>query len=181
MRVVGDDERDVLAVERDTVAADVRGLVGGADPVVRALDEDKLRADLKVLHAKGRVQALTICFINAYINGEHERRARDIAAQIFTDTPISISSEVVPEMQEYERTETTVVNSYVRPEVARYVRNLQAALEERMGGNTQLSILRSDGGLASARGGGGIPGQPADVRPRWRRVRRHLFLQPGGL
>jgi N-methylhydantoinase A len=54
-------------------------------------------------------------------------------------------------MQEYERTETTVVNSYVRPEVSRYVSNLQAALGERMGGDTQLSILRSDGGLASAR------------------------------
>ena len=52
------------------------------------------------------------------------------------------SSEVVPEMQEYERTETTVVNSYVRPEVARYVTNLQAALEERMGA-VQLAILRS--------------------------------------
>ena len=54
-------------------------------------------------------------------------------------------------MQEYERTETTVVNSYVRPEVARYVNNLQSALEDRLGKDTQLSILRSDGGLASAR------------------------------
>ena len=54
-------------------------------------------------------------------------------------------------MQEYERTETTVVNSYVRPEVASYVSNLQSALEDKMGADTQLSILRSDGGLASAR------------------------------
>ncbi len=65
--------------------------------------------------------------------------------------PISISSDVVPEMQEYERTETTVVNSYVRPEVSNYITNLQASLEERMGENLQLSILRSDGGLASSR------------------------------
>jgi N-methylhydantoinase A len=54
-------------------------------------------------------------------------------------------------MQEYERTETTVVNSYVRPEVERYVNNLQNALIERLGEDTQLSILRSDGGLASSR------------------------------
>jgi len=54
-------------------------------------------------------------------------------------------------MQEYERTETTVVNSYVRPEVARYVNNLQEALVQRLGAKSQLSILRSDGGLASAR------------------------------
>ena len=125
--------------------------IGADGSIVTPLDEDRLREDLKALHARGGIQALTICFINAYINGEHERRARDIASEIFGATPVSISSEVVPEMQEYERTETTVVNSYVRPEVATYVRNLQAALEERMGGNTQLAILRSDGGLASAR------------------------------
>jgi N-methylhydantoinase A len=125
--------------------------IGADGSIVTPLDEERLREDLKALHARGGIQALTICFINAYINGEHERRAREIATEIFGNTPVSISSEVVPEMQEYERTETTVVNSYVRPEVATYVRNLQAALEERMGGNTQLAILRSDGGLASAR------------------------------
>jgi len=148
-------KKPLLAPLELTIGASER--IGADGGIVRALNEDKLRADLKILRARGQVQALTICFINAYINGEHERRARDIAAEIFTDTPISISSEVVPEMQEYERTETTVVNSYVRPEVARYVSNLQAALEERMGANTQLSILRSDGGLASARGAAESP------------------------
>jgi N-methylhydantoinase A len=148
-------KKPLLAPLELTIGAAER--IGADGRVVRALDEEKLRADLRALYAKGSVQALTICFINAYLNGEHERRARDIAGEIFTDTPISISSEVVPEMQEYERTETTVVNSYVRPEVAKYVRNLQAALEDRMGSNTQLSILRSDGGLASARGAGESP------------------------
>ena len=119
--------------------------------VVSELDEDQLKTDLQRLHARGEVEALTICFINAYMNSAHEERARDIAREIFSEIPISISSEVVPEMQEYERTETTVVNSYVKPEVARYVNNLKSALAERMGPDTQLSILRSDGGLASAR------------------------------
>jgi N-methylhydantoinase A len=71
--------------------------------------------------------------------------------------PIYISSEVVSEMQEYERTETTVVNSYVRPEIARYVNNLQQALIDRMGDDIQLSILRSDGGLASGRASADSP------------------------
>lgn len=115
------------------------------------LDEDALRTQLAALAAKNEVEALTICFINAYVNSEHERRAAEIAAEFFTDIPISISSDVVPEMQEYERTETTVVNSYVRPEVSRYLNNLQSSLEDRLGGDTQLSILRSDGGLASSR------------------------------
>ncbi|MEM8564345.1 MAG: hydantoinase/oxoprolinase family protein [Pseudomonadota bacterium] len=148
-------KKPLLAPLELTIGADER--IGADGAVVRELDEAKLRADLATLNARGEVQALTICLINAYMNAAHEQRARDIAAEIFPDTPISISSEVVPEMQEYERTETTVVNSYVRPEVATYVHNLQNALDERMGANTQLSILRSDGGLASARGSAESP------------------------
>ena len=142
-------KKPLLAPLEFTIGAQER--MGADGAVVRTLDENQLRKDLTTLRATGEVEALTICFINSYINGAHEHRASEIAAEIFTDTPISISSDVVPEMQEYERTETTVVNSYVRPEVASYVSNLQAALDEKMGSDTQLSILRSDGGLASAR------------------------------
>ncbi len=124
----------------------------GADGIIVAeLDKQALRASLTKLKATGQVEALTICFINAYVNGENEKQAKAVAAEIFTDIPISISSDIVPEMQEYERTETTVVNSYVRPEVARYVDNLQASLHKTMGEDLHLSILRSDGGLASAK------------------------------
>ena len=87
--------------------------------------------------------------MNAYANGVHEERVRQIADGIFPSIPISISSEVVPEMYEYERTETTVVNSYIRPVVSTYIENLEAELNRRMSG-MQLHILRSDGGLASA-------------------------------
>ncbi|MEP6391737.1 MAG: hydantoinase/oxoprolinase family protein [Halioglobus sp.] len=125
--------------------------IGADGLVVTPLDEAALRESLTALRERGGIEALTICFINAYINDAHEQRAREVAREIFSDTPISISSEVVPEMQEYERTETTVVNSYVRPEVETYVNNLQQALSDRMGADTLLSILRSDGGLASAR------------------------------
>jgi N-methylhydantoinase A len=148
-------KKPLLAPLELTIGARERIAADGS--IVLGLDEDKFRVDLQGLRNRGGVEALTICFINAYINGEHERRARDIAAEIFIDTPISISSDVVPEMQEYERTETTVVNSYVRPEVASYVRNMKAALEDTMGVDTQLSILRSDGGLASARGASESP------------------------
>ena len=141
-------KKPLLAPLELTIGAAERIAADGS--VVAALDEAALRESLKT-GMSGDIEALTICFINAYINGEHERRARDIAQEFFPNIPISISSEVVPEMQEYERTETTVVNSYVRPEVARYVNNLQGALNERLGEDTQLSILRSDGGLASSR------------------------------
>lgn len=141
-------KKPLLAPLELTIGAKERIAADGS--VVADLDEAALRESLKT-DMSDDIEALTICFINAYINGEHEQRARDIAQEFFPNIPISISSEVVPEMQEYERTETTVVNSYVRPEVARYVNNLQGALNERLGDDTQLSILRSDGGLASSR------------------------------
>jgi N-methylhydantoinase A len=142
-------KKPLLAPLELTIGASER--IGADGEVVSDLDEEGLRSSLQALHQKGEVEALTICFINAYINGAHERRAAEIAADVFGDVPISVSSDVVPEMQEYERTETTVVNSYVRPEVSKYVQNLQTSLEERLGEDTQLSILRSDGGLASGR------------------------------
>ena len=135
-------KKPLLAPLELTVGARERIAADGS--VVRDLDEAALRETLANCMPKD-IEALTICFINAYINGEHERQAREIAQEFFPGLPISISSEVVPEMQEYERTETTVVNSYVRPEVARYVNNLQSALSDRLGDDTQLSILRSDG------------------------------------
>jgi len=141
-------KKPLLAPLELTIGANERIAADGS--VVSGLDEAALRESLKTGMADD-IEALTICFINAYINGEHEQRAREIAQEFFPNIPISISSEVVPEMQEYERTETTVVNSYVRPQVARYVNNLQGALNERLGDDTQLSILRSDGGLASSR------------------------------
>ncbi len=142
-------KKPLLAPLELTIEADERMAADGS--VVRALDEEKLRTDLQKLKDTSQVEALTICFINAYLNGAHEAQARDIAKEVFGAVPISISSEVVPEMQEYERTETTVVNSYIAPEVSTYLRNLQSSLEQRMGDGLQLSILRSDGGLASSR------------------------------
>lgn len=121
------------------------------------LDEKHLKEQLNNLKNKGEVEALTISFVNSYINDENEIKAAKIASAIFTDIPISISSEVIPEMQEYERAETTVLNSYVRPQVSSYVNNLQANLEKSLGNDVQLSILRSDGGLASSRATGDSP------------------------
>jgi N-methylhydantoinase A len=142
-------KKPLLAPLELTIEADER--IGADGSVVSDLDKAALKRDLQALKDTGEVEALTICFINAYVNGEHELQARDVAREVFGDVTISISSEVVPEMQEYERTETTVVNSYVRPEVSKYINNLQASLEETMAENLQLSILRSDGGLASSR------------------------------
>ena len=140
------NKRDPLAPLELTIEAHER--MGADGAVVTALDENRLRQDLQAL-ASGGIEALTVCLVNAYANGAHEQRIRTIAEQMLPGVPVSISSEVMPEMYEYERTETTVVNSYIRPVVSSYVENLQRELNAKTNG-TSLSILRSDGGLASA-------------------------------
>jgi len=139
----------LLAPLELTIEADER--MGADGRSVSPLDKDLFRKDLELLNSKNKIEALTICFINSYVNGQHEIEAKEIAKKVLGDIPISISSEVVPEMQEYERAETTVVNSYVRPQVSKYVTNLQNSLQEKMSNDVNLAILRSDGGLASGR------------------------------
>ena len=116
--------------------------------VLVPLDEAALRAAIAPLRHQG-VEAMTVALINAYVDGCHERRVREILQEELPGIPVSISSEVLPEMLEYERAQTTVVNAYVQPRVSTYVRNLGAALAERSA-PTRLHILRSDGGLSSA-------------------------------
>jgi N-methylhydantoinase A len=140
------NKSEPLAPLELTIEADER--IGAKGEIVQPLDEKALKQSLTALSQQG-IEALTVSLMNAYANGTHEERVRQIADSIFPGIPISISSEVVPEMYEYERTETTVVNSYIRPVVSTYIENLEAELNRRMGG-MQLHILRSDGGLASA-------------------------------
>tara|TARA_Y100000741_G_scaffold5057_1_gene4255 strand:+ start:680 stop:2740 length:2061 start_codon:yes stop_codon:yes gene_type:complete len=139
----------LLAPLELTIEADER--MGADGQSVSPLDKDLFKKDLELLSSKNKIEALTICFINSYVNGQHEIEAKEIAKKVLGDIPISISSEVVPEMQEYERAETTVVNSYVRPQVSKYVTNLQNSLQDKMSDDVNLAILRSDGGLASGR------------------------------
>jgi N-methylhydantoinase A len=129
-----------------TIEADER--VSAKGEVVRGLDEEALRKSLRTLKVQ-KIEALTVSLINSFANPAHEQRVREIAIEELPDTPVSLSSDVVPEMQEYERTVTTVANSYVRPRVDRYVSNLKDKLAK-VAKNAKLHILRSDGGLASA-------------------------------
>lgn len=129
--------------------------IGAKGDVVEVLDEADMRQKLQILKGKG-IEALTVSLINSFANECHERRIRELAAEEMPDIPVSLSSDVVPEMQEYERTVTTVANSYVRPRVARYIDNLRTELGRTMT-NVQLHILRSDGGLASAAAAESLP------------------------
>lgn len=121
----------------------------GADgQIVRPIDETALRANIARLRGEN-VEAVTVCLINSYLNDVHERRVAEIVAEELPGVPVSISADILPEMQEYERALTTVANSAVRPTVSRYVGNLERELRG-WGSEAKLSLLRSDGGLMSA-------------------------------
>ena len=135
-----------LAKLEDTV--EIKGRMDAFGNEVRPIDDADIRAALEKLKRQG-IEALTVSLINAYLNGAHELRVAELAAQILPDIPVSLSHIVLPEMQEYERTLTTVANAAVRPVVGRYVRSLREKLEQ-VEMNGRLSLLRSDGGLMSS-------------------------------
>ena len=147
------NKSEPLAPLELTIEADER--VGADGAVVRPLNEDTLRSDLAALASRD-IEALTVCLINSFANAEHEQRIRAIAEEVLPGIPVSLSSDVIPEMQEYERAITTVANSYVRPRVQSYVENLTSELAKRMQ-DVKLHVLRSDGGLASSHSAGEFP------------------------
>jgi len=135
-----------MAKLEHTVA--IKGRLDAQGRELRPLDEADIRAQLLKLKQAG-VQALTVSLMNAYVDGRHERRVAEIAAEVLPDLPVSLSHVVLPEMQEYERTLTTVANAAVRPVVGSYVRNLRSRLRE-LGMKGRIALLRSDGGLMSS-------------------------------
>ena len=121
--------------------------IGADGAIIEPIDEDAVRAAVRELVADG-IEALTVCLLNAHANGRHERVVAEIAASVAPSLPVSISSEVLPEFREYERTVTTLLNAYVAPTLERYLTNVRdglAAAHVR----APIQVVRSDGGLMS--------------------------------
>ena len=111
------------------------------------LDEAKLRSLAERIRAGG-YQSIAIGFIHAYVNPQHERRARDILAEELPDITISISSEVSPQMREFERFNTVCANAFVKPLMASYLERLVDRLHA-VGGQCPVFMMHSGGGLIS--------------------------------
>ena len=111
------------------------------------LDEDQLR-EIVVELRKQEVGAVAVSFLHSFRNPAHERRVARVLAEEAPGITVSLSSEVAPEIREYERTSTTIANVYVRPLVERYLRVLDERLA-RLGFGGSLYIMLSNGGTAS--------------------------------
>lgn len=123
------------------------GRISTDGKVVSEFDRNTFKERLQSI-IKCEPDAFTISLINSFANPLHEQTARQTLKEMLPDVPVSISSEVLPELMEYERTVTTVVNSYVEPRVSLYLSSLLQSLENK---TKHLRILRSDGGLSSVR------------------------------
>jgi N-methylhydantoinase A len=114
-----------------------------------AVDREQVSGVINELIDNG-VESLTISLINSYVNGAHEQEIADLVESLHPGFPVTISSAVLPEFREYERTLTACLNSYVRPTVASYVDRLQTSLSG-LGLRTDVDILRSDAGVMTPR------------------------------
>ena len=135
-----------------------------ADGSIRIpLDEEGTRNLLSDLEWQG-FESAAVCFLHAYANPAHERRVAAIAREVAAGLDLSLSADVLPEVQEFERTATTVVNAYVRPIVERYLARLEQRLRE-SGYGRGLFLMLSGGGIIEAAEAAKVPVRLAESGP----------------
>jgi N-methylhydantoinase A len=115
--------------------------------VLLPLDVGAVRALVSTLRREG-VESIAVGLLHAFVNPTHERLIRDILAQELPDVPVSLSSDVSPEMREWERFSTTVANAYVQPLMARYLRRLADEMQA-IGITGPVFLMLSGGGLTT--------------------------------
>jgi len=115
---------------------------------LRPLDEEGARAAARFFKRKG-ITAAGICLIHAYAEPSHERRVRDAMLAEYPELVLSLSSEVLPEYREYERAVTTLVDAFVKPHMAVYLRRIKEELGTELGAKPFL-VMQSSGGVISA-------------------------------
>jgi len=117
--------------------------------VERPLSESDAARAIEKLLDEG-VEAIAVCLIHSYLDPAHEQLVKRVAGQMAPDVTLCISSEVLPEIKEYERTSTTVINAYVRPIVEKYLSTLTGDLAS-IGVDAPLLLMQSNGGLTTAK------------------------------
>lgn len=116
--------------------------------VLLPLDEAALAATAREMVERDGVEAIAISFLHSYRNPAHERRAGAIIRELYPDLPLTLSSDVAPEIREYERTSTACANAYVQPLMQRYLNRLEARLQD-IGFSGRLYVMLSGGGIAA--------------------------------
>jgi N-methylhydantoinase A len=116
--------------------------------VLMPLDEKAVATIAREMVERDGVEAIAVSFLHAYRNPAHERRAAEIVRGAYPDLPLTLSSDVAPEIREYERTSTACANAYVQPLMRRYLNRLETRLTE-IGFAGRLYVMLSGGGIAA--------------------------------
>ena len=140
-------KRPVPLVPRD-LRFEVEERLYATGEVFKPLDEESAKATIGALKATG-VESVAVCLLHAYTNAAHEQRLGELLRQQFPQAYISLSHEILREFREYERTSTTVLNSYVGPIVSRYLVSLERMLSTG-GFRGTFRVMQSNGGVMSA-------------------------------
>ncbi|MDE0388426.1 MAG: hydantoinase/oxoprolinase family protein [Rhodospirillales bacterium] len=117
--------------------------------VLRALDEEGTRAVARRIAALN-IHSVALCFLHAYANPTHERRARELILEEYPDAQVTISSDVASELREFERTSTVAINASTIPIISAYLDGLSQALSDR-GLERELFVMQSNGGVITSR------------------------------
>ncbi|MEK7342025.1 MAG: hydantoinase/oxoprolinase family protein [Candidatus Binatota bacterium] len=127
---------------------DIPERIAADGSVLKPLDEAFVRRLVAELRAKG-IRAIGVCYLNSFRNPAHERRTAEIIAAAAPEIRVSLSSEVVAEIREFQRTSTTAANVYVQERVAKYLEELQQRLD-RLRFVGSFFVMLSSGGIATA-------------------------------
>lgn len=116
--------------------------------VLEALDEEGCRDAIDELVAAG-CSAIAVCFLFSYVTPAHEVRVGELVNEMHPELTVSLSSQILPQWKEYERTSTTVVDAFVKPRMANYLNQLREGMNER-GFERDLLLMKSNAGLMTA-------------------------------
>ena len=166
-----------LADRRLRLEVDER--IGADGGIVTPLDEDSIHAAIERIRSEG-AEAVAVCLIHSYRSPEHERRVGEIVRRELPGVFCSLSIDVLSEIREYERTSTTVINSYLGPIVKGYMDSLVRQLRESNIG-AALRIMQSNGGVMSAAKAAESPVQIVESGPAAGVVAAHRVGQRIGV
>ena len=151
----------MLVPQRDTIQIPER--VDFRGNVLRPLDEAETRRRLARLRGSG-VESAAVCLLFSFMNPSHEQRLRELIAEVVPEAQVYLSCETLPQIREYPRLTTTVVNAYIAPVVIRYIHRLELALAAR-GLRSPLYIMQSNGGSLTSGALRRIPVQMIESGP----------------
>ncbi|MBN9085233.1 MAG: hydantoinase/oxoprolinase family protein [Rhizobiales bacterium] len=140
------DKPALLAPASQT--GEVRERITSSGEVLIPLDEAQIRAEARHLGKRG-VESIAVCLLFSFLKPEHEARVRAIIEEEIPGCSVSLSSEIVPQIREYYRLSTTVINAYLQPILARYIANLDHRLNGVGVATPQKYIMQSNGGMST--------------------------------